>query len=299
MILGIDEVGRGAWAGPLVVGAAVLPDGCEIEGLTDSKKLTAKRRKLLEAEIKQKASGWGLGWVHPRELDELGLSDALRVATRRAVSRVEAPYSQIIIDGTINFISGTGKGAYVTTLKKADLLIPSVSAAAILAKVARDEYMAAQDELYGGYGFAGHVGYGTAAHSKALDEKGVSPLHRASFKPIAVHLSFSRNAGKEGEDRGVAYLREQGYVIVERNWRTRWCEIDIIAEKAGVLYFVEVKYRKDASFGGAEAALSRKKLEQMRFAAELYLSGYHAHTPARIAAIAINGADAPSYLIFE
>ncbi len=184
MILGIDEVGRGPWAGPLVVGAAVLPEGLAIDGLTDSKKLSAKKRKQLEAEIKAQAVGWGLGWVHADELDALGLSESLRVATIRAVEAVTCSYSEIIIDGTINFLKETTKGRYVTTLPKADLLVPAVSAASILAKVARDEYMEQQAEHYPEYGFASHVGYGTAAHQKALNAFGVTPLHRRSFAPI-------------------------------------------------------------------------------------------------------------------
>src|SRR5690606_34040800 len=103
MILGIDEVGRGPWAGPLVVGAVVL-GGKTIEGLTDSKKLSKKRREVLAEEIYQKASGLGLGWVHAEEIDAIGLSEALRQATIRAVSQVVAPYHEIVIDGTINFL---------------------------------------------------------------------------------------------------------------------------------------------------------------------------------------------------
>ncbi len=163
MILGIDEVGRGPWAGPLVVGAVVL-GGAQIEGLTDSKKLTKKRRDVLDVEIREKALGFGLGWVTANEIDDIGLSQALKLATRRAVEQISAAYHEIIIDGTVNFLADTNKGQYVTTMKKADLLIPSVSAASIIAKVARDNYMSQQDDVYPGYGFSRHVGYGTALH---------------------------------------------------------------------------------------------------------------------------------------
>jgi len=184
MILGIDEVGRGPWAGPLVVGAVVLSDTSTIEGLTDSKKISAKRRAQLDTHIRQEALGWGLGWVHTDELDAIGLSAALRLATVRAVEAVSAPYHEIIIDGTINFLSDTTKGQYVTTMPKADFLIPAVSAASIIAKVARDTYMEEQDAIYPAYGFASHVGYGTAKHQQALLENGVTVLHRRSFAPI-------------------------------------------------------------------------------------------------------------------
>lgn len=189
MILGIDEVGRGPWAGPLVVGAVVLPDNYTIEGLTDSKKLSAKRRTELDAQIRTQALGWGLGWVYPAELDEIGLSAALRLATIRAVEAVRVPYHEIIIDGTINFLLETTKGKYVTTLPKADLLIPAVSAASIIAKVARDAYMEEQAVMYPEYGFESHVGYGTAKHQQALMSHGVTPIHRTSFAPIKKILS--------------------------------------------------------------------------------------------------------------
>ncbi len=204
MILGIDEVGRGPWAGPLVIGAVVL-GGATIEGLTDSKKLTKKKREQLDIEIREKAAGFGLGWVTAVEIDEIGLSAALNLATKRAVEQVTAPYHEIIIDGTINFLKGTSKESYVTTLKKADLLIPSVSAASIIAKVARDCYMAEQDGIYTGYGFASHVGYGTAAHRAAIDTLGVTPLHRLSFAPLVKYqpstpLSSSKTSATRADE---------------------------------------------------------------------------------------------------
>ena len=148
MVLGIDEVGRGAWAGPLVVGACVL-NGAKIKGLTDSKALSKNQREKLSAEISKSSAIIGLGWVSNDELDEIGLSAALKLATRRAVKEVQIKckkqnikFNEIIIDGTVNFLAGTPLEKYASTLKKADLLILSVSAAAICAKVARDNFMA-------------------------------------------------------------------------------------------------------------------------------------------------------------
>lgn len=285
MILGIDEVGRGPWAGPLVVGAVVLPDISNIEGLTDSKKLSIKRRRELDEVIRKEALGWGLGWVHAEELDEVGLSRALRLATIRAVEAVNTPYHEIIIDGTINFLKETNKGQFVTTMAKADYLIPAVSAASIIAKVARDAYMEKQGEVYPAYGFASHVGYGTAKHQQALVEYGVTSLHRKSFAPIKKLLGASANSvqkdsvaltskvlGNEAEEKAAKWLLSQGFTISERNWKTKYCEIDCIARKNGILYFVEVKYRTSSKQGGGVAAITPKKLEQMRFAAELYMT---------------------------
>ena len=191
MILGIDEVGRGSWAGPLVVGAVIL-SGVIIKGLTDSKRLTKIQREILDKEIQQKAHDFGLGWVTAGEIDEIGLSQALVLATKRAVEQIKVPYNEIIIDGTVNFLLETGKGKFATTMKKADLLIPSVSAASIIAKVARDKYMALQDDVYPGYSFKKHVGYGTALHIAAINKLGVTPLHRLSFAPLQRYATIKK-----------------------------------------------------------------------------------------------------------
>lgn len=282
LIVGIDEVGRGPWAGPLVVGAVLLGDAM-IDGLTDSKKLSKSKREQLAAEIVATAAAYGIGWVDAPEIDRIGLSEALKLATRLAVEQITVPYNEIIIDGTVNFLADTGKGPYVTTLKKADLLISSVSAASIIAKVARDDYMAEQAEAYPSYGFEDHVGYGTAKHRQALDAYGVTPLHRRSFAPIAALLGSSQPAktsiigtakqtGNDAETVAAAWLENNGFKIIERNWKTKFCEIDIIAAKDGTTYFVEVKHRRGSTQGGGIAAITDRKHRQMRFAASLYLA---------------------------
>lgn len=307
MILGIDEVGRGPWAGPLVIGAVVL-GGAEIDGLTDSKKLTKKRRDELDVLIRRQAAGFGLGWVDATEIDQIGLSAALVLATKRAVEQVKAPYHEIIIDGTINFLKDTTKGEYVTTLKKADLLVPSVSAASIIAKVARDNYMSEQDGVYPGYKFSSHVGYGTAAHRAAIDELGVTPLHRLSFAPLAKYkltnpVSSSASApglsianittkqiGDSGEIEVVDYLIRHGHEVLERNWKTKFCEIDIISKHGDTIFFTEVKYRKNANQGGGLVAITDKKQRQMKFAAEYYAVKYRLNElNLRLAAASVTG----------
>lgn len=290
MILGIDEVGRGPWAGPLVVGAVVLGDE-SIDSLTDSKKLTRKKREALDIIIREKAVDYGLGWVWPEEIDQIGLSKALRLATIRAVEQIDAPYHEIIIDGTINFLADTTKGRYVTTLAKADLLVPSVSGASIIAKVARDSYMADQDIKYPEYGFAGHVGYGTAAHCKAIDEFGVTPLHRLSFAPLKKYRKgvTTKQIGDAAETVASDWLVKNGYEIMARNWKTQWCEIDIIARKATTVYFVEVKHRRSAKAGDGLSAITPTKLRQMRRAAELYIVRMKITDKVRLATISTKG----------
>lgn len=284
MILGIDEVGRGPWAGPLVVGAVVL-GGKAIDGLTDSKKLTKKRREELDIIIRRDAEAYGLGWVGAMEIDAIGLSEALVLATKRAVEQIKAPYHEIIIDGTINFLKDTSKGRYVTTLKKADLLVPSVSAASIIAKVARDNYMTEQHAIYPAYKFSSHVGYGTGAHRAAIEANGVTSLHRLSFAPLQKYRIETKDAvddtikqsgittkqiGDAGESAVVDYLNARGHRVVARNWRTKFCEIDIISYHDNTVYFTEVKYRKKDDQGGGLAAVTKQKQRQMKFAAEYY-----------------------------
>ena len=305
MILGIDEAGRGPWAGPLVVGAAVL-GGAQIEGLTDSKKLTKKKREALYDIIREQAVACATGWVSAAELDEIGMSEALRLATRRAVEQIQAPYTEIIIDGTVNFLTGTGKGAYVQTMKKADLLVPSVSAASILAKVERDRFMAEQDAFYPGYGFGGHAGYGVAKHRAAIEELGVTPLHRLSFAPLAKYReapmsaapsrttrlsATTKSIGDKAENVVAAYLESQNHIILARNWKAKICEIDIVSQLDDTIYFTEVKYRKNANYGDGLAVITGRKLRQMKFAAEYYALKHKYDGPIQLAAASVNGSE--------
>lgn len=347
MILGVDEVGRGPWAGPLVVGAVIL-GGAEIEGLNDSKKLTKKCREALDGAIREQAAAWALGWVSAKELDDLDMSQALRLATRRAVKQIQAQckeknlaFDEIIIDGMVNFLADTALERYVTVMAKADGLVPSVSAASIIAKVARDQFMAEQDAVYPGYGFASNAGYGVAKHRAAIERLGVTPLHRLSFAPLqkyveagslpsssrvysslasppemarersaetsalrerftasvggdskpVARLSTTRDIGNAGEQAVADQLVADGHEIIVRNWRTRYCEIDIISMKDDVLYFTEVKYRKNDDFGDGLAAITAKKQRQMRFAAELFIAKHPQYEgrDMQILAIAVDG----------
>ena len=179
MIVGIDEVGRGCLAGPLVAGAVLLEK--PIAGLRDSKLLSRKRREELDIIIRQEALALGLGWVTARELDRLGMTKAVRLAMRRALSFITQPYERIIIDGNFNFLRTVPK---TEVLIRADDLIPAVSAASIIAKVARDRYMIEAAEKHTKYGFESNVGYATLEHRMALQQHGICALHRRSFRPV-------------------------------------------------------------------------------------------------------------------
>ena len=283
-ILGIDEVGRGPLAGPLVVGAVVLPTEEKewFVELADSKKLTAKKRERLSELILAEAVV-GLGWVSNIELDEVGISGALRLATRRAVKAVQklhAPFSQIVIDGKVNFLKNTPLEEYVSVMIKADDLIREVSATSIVAKVARDKYMCELAGKYPEYGFEKHMGYGTVFHRKAIEEFGICPEHRRSFEPCKSLTGFDKEKnvvknttkiGVRGEEAVCEYLVRQGHEIIIRNYKTYFYEIDIVSVKDKMIYFTEVKYRKNADFGGGLMAINTKKQKQMRYAAESFL----------------------------
>lgn len=181
----MDEVGRGCWAGPLVAGAVILSPRLNLKTipvrLADSKKLSKKQREAAAAWIQEHALAVGLGWVEPNEIDAVGLTRAVGMAMERALAEITMHFDELIIDGNHNFFPFEPRAKAVV---KADDSVPAVSAASIVAKVARDTYMAQLDTKYAAYGFEKHVGYGTAAHIAALKEFGVTDIHRMSYKPI-------------------------------------------------------------------------------------------------------------------
>ena len=176
-VCGIDEVGRGSLAGPLVAAAVVLPSSWR-RALTDSKLLSAARREELSEYITEKSLGYGIGWVDNTEVDLFGLTEAVRMAYLRALEDLECEFSSIIIDGNYDYLS---EYKLSQTIVKADQKVSCVAAASIIAKVARDQYMFAQTQQYPGYGFESNVGYGTKKHLESLARKGPSDLHRKSF----------------------------------------------------------------------------------------------------------------------
>lgn len=181
MIVGIDEVGRGSWAGPLLVVAARAKADLP-EDLADSKLLSKNKRQELYELILQTCE-LGEGWVEPEEIDEYGLSRAMKLGVLKALVGLGAlPEEEIIMDGSINYCPADYIN--VKTIIKADALHPIVSAASIYAKVTRDNYMARISNFYPHYQFEKHVGYGTKLHQELLKTYGISKIHRQSFKPI-------------------------------------------------------------------------------------------------------------------
>jgi ribonuclease HII len=180
IIAGIDEVGRGCWAGPVVAAAVVLPPGVTIPGARDSKLLSPSTRDELSVFIKQVALGIGVGWASHAEIDRYGLTRAVALSGRRALKALGQPRCPVVLDGNHNYLK---RYCRAKAIVKADNRVLSVACASIIAKVARDRYMRYQHRLYPEYGFETNVGYGTPSHRRAV-EKSLSPIHRRLFKPV-------------------------------------------------------------------------------------------------------------------
>lgn len=180
LLAGVDEVGRGPLAGPVVAAAVILDPGFAIAGLADSKCLSEKRREQLAGEIRAHALAWALGRAEVEEIDRINILQASLLAMQRAVQALDPQPDYALIDGNRCPRLGCPAEAVI----KGDARIAAISAASIIAKVARDQEMREMDACYPGYGLAGHKGYPSKAHLEALQRLGVTPIHRRSFGPV-------------------------------------------------------------------------------------------------------------------
>jgi ribonuclease HII len=181
LVAGVDEAGRGPLAGSVVAAAVILDENFPIDGLTDSKKLSASRRTALELQIKQRAKAWAIAESSQLEVDEINILQASLLAMKRAVLGLDLKPGQVLIDG--NRLPQL-EGYQMLAIVRGDLSEPCISAASILAKQYRDRQMLELDQLYPQYQFARHKGYPTELHRQMLKEHGVSPVHRRSFRPV-------------------------------------------------------------------------------------------------------------------
>ena len=179
-VAGVDEVGRGPLAGPVVAAAVILDPDQPIEGLADSKKLTERRREALFEAIQARALAWAIAEASVQEIDTLNILQASLLAMRRAVEQLEPAPTHALVDGN----RSPGLVCPTTLVVGGDAVEPAISAASILAKVTRDRQLVMLDDSYPGYGLARHKGYPTAAHLDALRRLGVTPVHRRSFAPV-------------------------------------------------------------------------------------------------------------------
>jgi ribonuclease HII len=180
LVCGVDEVGRGPLAGPVVAAAVILHPAHPIEGLDDSKKLTEKRRERLDIEIRQRALAWAIGRAEVEEIDAINILQASLQAMQRAVAGLAMRPGLALVDGN----RAPAFDCPARAIVGGDASEACISAASIIAKVARDREMIALDRQYPGYGFARHKGYPTRMHLQALLDQGVSPVHRRSFGPV-------------------------------------------------------------------------------------------------------------------
>lgn len=189
-VAGIDEAGRGPLAGPVYAAAVVLDPQQPIAGLDDSKRLTARQRERLAAQIRAQALAWGIGCAEVEEIDRLNILAATKLAMLRAVEALVGACDGVLVDGNQPLSLSLPQ----LTLVGGDGLSAPIAAASILAKTARDAHMLTLDQQYPGYGFARHKGYGTAAHLAALRQLGPTPLHRRSFEPVRTLLADAATA---------------------------------------------------------------------------------------------------------
>jgi len=200
LVAGIDEAGRGAWAGPVVAAAVILPRrdciASELRGVRDSKRLTPAQRALMRERIQHVALAWSVGSASSAEIDAWGILPATRLAMMRAVAGLQLTPDALLIDA----VSLPELDVPQRAFPYADAISLSVAAASILAKTARDALMCDLDASVGGYGFAGHKGYGTRAHAEALIKLGPSWAHRRTFRPVVEVMSSDGRLGRVGGD---------------------------------------------------------------------------------------------------
>lgn len=185
LLAGVDEVGRGPLAGPVIAAAVILDQANPIEGLADSKKLSPQKRTRLATQIRKQARAWSLGRAEVQEIDTINILQASLLAMKRAVEALPIAPECVAVDG----LHTPAVDCEVHAVVKGDSLIHAISAASIIAKVERDQEMMSMDSRYPGYGFASHKGYPTRLHMQSLAELGVTPIHRRSFAPVAKYLS--------------------------------------------------------------------------------------------------------------
>lgn len=270
LVAGIDEVGRGPLAGPVVAAAVILPKECKIEGVNDSKKLSAKKREELYDIILEKAVSYGIGVVSNERIDEINILQATYEAMREALSQLKPKAEYILADAvTIPMVSTPQRG-----IVKGDAKSMSIGAASIVAKVYRDRMMEAYEEVYPGYGFASNKGYGAAEHIEGIRKQGITPIHRKTFVKnfLPQDGDTATDKGHRGEVLAAKQMEKMGYEILERNFHALKGEIDIIAKKENVIVFTEVKYRKNEEMGTPAEAVNHWKQQHIIRAAKAYIA---------------------------
>ncbi len=271
LLCGVDEAGRGPLAGPVCAAAVIFPEGLVLEGINDSKKLTEKKREALFELIKEKAAAYHIAWASVEEIETLNILRAAMLAMKRAVEGLSLQPDLVMVDGN----RCPELSLPCVSIVKGDALSQSIAAASILAKVSRDRQMLQYAGEYPQYGFEKHKGYGTRLHYDALKKFGPCALHRPSFLVKflsgAPGKSGKRKQGDRGEKLAREYLSRQGFEITVCNYTFSHEEIDLIAQREGELYFVEVKTRNETSLRRPGEAADAAKWKRIREASRQYL----------------------------
>ncbi|NOZ08349.1 MAG: ribonuclease HII [FCB group bacterium] len=274
-IAGIDEAGRGPLAGPVVAAAVVLPAEVELEGVRDSKKLTALKRERLFAVIRREASDIGIGIVHERQIDKLNILQATYLAMRKAVGSLKMRPEVLLVDGNPADLPGYLQESII----HGDDRSLSIAAASIIAKVTRDRLMEQYAVVYPEYAFSSNKGYGTREHLKAIREFGAAPIHRKSFNPVSQYLpTFAdfrekRKLGRLGEQLAAGGLIKLGCEIIAMNYNVPGVgEVDIIHNEAGEIVFTEVKTQLSPhNWGDPLDQIDSRKRDRIIAAASTFL----------------------------
>jgi ribonuclease HII len=271
VIAGVDEVGRGCLAGPVVCAAVVFPrelrhSSCdEIKAIQDSKKLSAKQRGELKIFIERYALATAIAKVDPLEIDRINILQATFKAAREAVRLIQlkcaSPLNFVLMDG--NHVI-PGLDVKQEAIIKGDQFSKSIAAASILAKVTRDQWMLDASKDFPQYGFEKHKGYGTELHCDAIQKFGPCELHRRSF----LKKLTTKDKGQDGEELVVSYLLRNQFQIIDRNWKCKAGEIDIVAERAGEIHLIEVRSRSE--FAEVAQLFPTAKQAKLRKLSEFY-----------------------------
>ncbi len=287
---GIDEAGRGPLAGPVVAAAVILDPEHPIEGLADSKRLSAKRREVLSDLILDHALAVGIGEAQRIEIDRLNIMRATTAAMQRAVDNLPRRPEHLIVDGRSVRLDHPS----LEFIIRGDDSRPAISAASIVAKVHRDHLMLEYHKVFPPYGFDRHKGYGTRAHLEALAGHGACPIHRQSFRPVRVHLPAWGQLkavplqGRLGEQLAAVYLIERGYKIQDLNVRVPHTgELDIVALQGAVTIICEVKSGVPGEWGEPHEQVGTRKRDRIMAAAQRYCAEKDIDTEVRFDVISV------------
>ena len=274
-VAGIDEAGRGPLAGPVVAASVILPQDVDLPEVTDSKKISEKKREILFEDIHDKALSIGVGSADVAEIDKNNILQATYMAMRMAVGNLSVTPEILLVDGNKADIKHYQQESIINGDQKS----LSIAASSIIAKVTRDRIMRQYDIVFPDYGFAKHKGYGTKQHIEAIQKSKATPIHRKSFNPVTHHLpnmaylQRNRLLGKLGEQLAAIKLIWKDHEIIEMNYNVpKVGELDIISRNNGDLVFTEVKTQTTGhGWGKPSSQIDEKKRDRIMNAVQHYM----------------------------